>query len=113
MVYLGALFVNDVSGCPPPSLLHPKGFTLKTLKAETGWPSNGVLGLFSVKATLATLTYYLVLLLMLKVLPGVECQGPELKIGGKLWYKLNGMTVTVMISYRVLVDNLQVLNLLC
>ena len=91
VVYLGAFLVNDVSGCPPPSLLHPKSLTLQTLKEEIGWPTNGVLGLFSLKATLATLGYYFVTLLLAQVLPGVECQGPELKIGGRLWYKLNGM----------------------
>lgn len=99
MVYLGAFLVNDVSGCPPPSLLHPKGLTLQTLKEETGWPSNGVLGLFSLKATLATLGYYLVTLLLAQVLPGGECQGPELKIGGRLWYKLNGMISSVRSIY--------------
>lgn len=91
MVYLGASLINDVSGCPPPSLLHPQTLTLKALKDETGWPSNGVLGLFSLKATLATSVYYLVTLLLAQLLPGVKSQGPELKIGGKLWYKLNGV----------------------
>lgn len=95
MVYLGPFLCNDVSGCPSPSILHPKGLTLKKLKEETGWPSNELLGLFSLQATLATLGYYFITLLLLKVLPGVECQGTELKTGGKLWYKFNGMIATV------------------
>ena len=99
MVYLGAFLINDVAGCPPPSLLRPKSLTLKALKHETGWPSNGVLGLFSLKATLATSGYYLVTLLLAQLLPGVESQGPELKIGGKLWYKLNGVITPVRNIY--------------
>lgn len=95
VVYLGAFLVNDVSGCPPPSLLHPRSLTLQTLKEEIGWPSDGVLGLFSLKATSVTLGYYFVILLLAQVLPGVECQGPELKIGGRLWYKLNGKIFSV------------------
>lgn len=113
MVYLGAFLTNDISGCPPPSLLHPKDLSLESLKAEVGWPSNGVLGLFSLEATLATLVYYFVTLLMLKVLPGVECQGPELKIGGKLWYKFNGMIATTMNILTGFVDFTQVLSLPC
>lgn len=43
----------------------------------------------------ATLGYYFVLFLMLKLLPGVEYQGAELKTGGRLWYKFNGMIASV------------------
>ena len=96
VVYLVALSCNDVSGCPSPSILHPTTLTLTKLRAETDWPSNGILGLFSLKAMVTTLGYYLVLLLMLRLLPGVECQGAELKTGGRLWYKINGMNGSVM-----------------
>ena len=74
------------------------------LKEETGWPSNGVFGLFSLEATAVTLGYYFVHLLMLKVLPGLECQGTELKAGGKLWYKFNGILAIVIALRKGSVD---------
>lgn len=52
---------------------------------------NGVYGLASSKVTAITIGYYLFSLVLLKVLPGTECLGPELRSGGRLQYKLNGL----------------------
>jgi delta14-sterol reductase len=100
IVYLVTFLCNDVSGCPVPSILHPKSLTLTKLKEETNWPANGVSGLVSLHATVAIVGYYFVSLLLLKLLPGVECQGVELKTGGKLWYKLNGM-IAIISAIRI------------
>ena len=88
MCYLATFLCNDVSGCPVPSLLHPRSLTLSKLKEETGWP--GITGLGSFKVTAYVLAYYLTSMVLLTVLPGVESQGVQLTSGGRLNYKLNG-----------------------
>lgn len=73
-----------------PSALHPKSLSIDQLKEETGWPSNGILGLGSFKVTLWMLAYYALSLLLQTVLPGEVVEGVELKSGGRLKYKFNG-----------------------
>ena len=104
--YLAAFLCNDVSGCPVPSALHPKSLTLATLKDETGWPVDGVLGLGSFKVTAIVLGYYAVSLLLQTILPGTEIQGPELRSGGKLQYKLNGTIHANAMSLSIILTSI-------
>ncbi|KAK1775194.1 ergosterol biosynthesis ERG4/ERG24 [Copromyces sp. CBS 386.78] len=89
LVHVFNLFCNDISGCPAPSLLHPKSLDLDQLKREIGWPENGVFGLFSWSATLWTLAYHALSLVQYRILPGHHVEGTELSTGGRLKYKLN------------------------
>lgn len=60
------------------------------LKDETGWPSNGLLGLVSLETAGWVLAYYGFSLVLQMILPGVEVEGVELGSGGRLKYKFNG-----------------------
>lgn len=88
--YIAAFLCNDISGCPVPSVLYPKTLTAATLKADVGWPANGVLGLVDAEVTGWVLAYYLFSLLLQVVLPSIESEGVELSSGGRLKYKFNG-----------------------
>lgn len=82
---------NDISGCPAPSLLHPSSFDLEKLKQEVGWP--GFAGLLNAEAFTATLGWYFFSLLLNVVLPAEEPEGVELRTGGRLKYRMNGVSV--------------------
>ncbi|KAI9804861.1 MAG: hypothetical protein M1825_001230 [Sarcosagium campestre] len=87
--YLSNFLCNDISGCPVPSVLHPRSATLESLKKDTGWPENGLAGLASWKVTAWTLAFYLLSAILQPILPGTEVEGVKLKNGGKLKYKFN------------------------
>ncbi|KAJ4303984.1 erg24, C-14 sterol reductase [Collariella sp. IMI 366227] len=89
LLYVFAFACNDISGCPAPSLLHPKSLDLEVLKKEVGWPADGIRGLASWEATGWTLAYYLFSAVLHRVLPGTEVEGTELANGGRLKYKFN------------------------
>jgi delta14-sterol reductase len=84
---------NDISGCPVPSLLSPSTITIEALKQEVGWPKEGISGLASWDVSAKVLGYYLVSLILYKVLPGEHVEGVELANGGKLKYKFNSMFI--------------------
>lgn len=88
LCYAFAFLCNDVSGCPAPSLLHPRSFSLDALKAEVNWP--GVAGLFDAKALGWTCAYYLSSFVLYALLPAKEVEGVELRTGGRLRYRFNG-----------------------
>lgn len=69
-------------------LLHPESFSLEQLKKEVGW--TGFSGLLNTQALLGTLGYYFLSLVLYRFLPGEECEGTELRSGGRLKYKFNG-----------------------
>lgn len=96
LCYVFAFFINDVSGCPPPSLLHPSTFTLAKLKKEVGW--QGWEGLINTKTVFWTFMYYFLNLVLWKVLPAQVCQGTILRTGGRLTYRFNGMKYGFMLS---------------
>ncbi|GAM82264.1 hypothetical protein ANO11243_002430 [Dothideomycetidae sp. 11243] len=97
LCYVFAFFVNDVSGCPPPSLLHPSTFTLKRLKQEVNW--QGFDNLLNTKTALWTLAYYALNVVLWKVLPALEADGTVLLSGGRLKYRFNGfLTATLILS---------------
>ncbi|KAL1297149.1 hypothetical protein AAFC00_004725 [Neodothiora populina] len=92
--YAFAFLCNDVSGAPPPSLLHPSTLSLDKLIAETGWP--GFSGLCSVRAILGTLAYYAFSLVLNVVLPAREVEGVELQNDqGRHKYNFNAFSSAV------------------
>jgi Delta14-sterol reductase len=97
LVYLSVFLCNDVSGCPAPSLLHPKSLSLAKLKAETPWPKEGISGLVDVEVIGWVLAYYGLSLVMQLVLPGVESTGIKLDSGGRHTYKFNSFPSALLI----------------
>ncbi|ODA76909.1 hypothetical protein RJ55_07425 [Drechmeria coniospora] len=98
LVYAFTFACNDISGCPAPSLLSPRTLSLDKLKAEVGWPADGIRGLASWEATAAVLAYYLVNLALYRLLPAIETDGTVLASGGRLKYRFNTLysnTVTL------------------
>ncbi|KAI9803731.1 MAG: erg24, C-14 sterol reductase [Piccolia ochrophora] len=94
--YASLFLCNDISGCPVPSVLHPKSSTLQKLKLEVAWPTNGVFGLVNVQATAWMFAFYFVSLVFQRLLPGKEVDGVELKSGGKMRYKFNAFNSGVL-----------------
>ncbi|CAI4217965.1 unnamed protein product [Parascedosporium putredinis] len=92
LMYAFIFLCNDISGCPPPSLLDPKNLDLEQLKREVGWPAEGLRGVFDLNVTLYVLGYYLVNALLYGILPVSEVQGTELATGGRLTYRFNAFT---------------------
>ncbi|KAI1333485.1 delta(14)-sterol reductase like protein [Xylariaceae sp. FL0016] len=86
---------NQVTGCPAPSLLHPKTLSIEQLKTEVGWPKQGIWGLASWEATGWTLAYYLFSALLYRLLPATETEGTKLSSGGKLKYRFNAFSSTI------------------
>jgi delta14-sterol reductase len=89
VVYLATFLCNDISGCPVPSALSPSTLTLEALKKDVGWPAAGIWGLTSWDVSSKVLGYYLLSLILHRVLPGEEVVGTELSSGGRLKYKFN------------------------
>jgi delta14-sterol reductase len=87
--YAATLLCNDISGCPVPSLLSPSTLTIEALKQDVGWPADGIWGLASWDVSAKVLGYYLLSLILHRVLPGEEVEGTVLASGGKLKYKFN------------------------
>ncbi|TAQ87842.1 hypothetical protein B7494_g3822 [Chlorociboria aeruginascens] len=94
--YLATFLCNDISGCPVPSTLSPSTLTIDALKREVGWPTDGIVGLASWDVTAKVLGYFLLSLVLHRVLPGEHVEGVELASGGKLKYKLNTWTSTMV-----------------
>ncbi|KAF2675068.1 putative C-14 sterol reductase [Microthyrium microscopicum] len=87
---------NDITGCPAPALLEPSTLTWDRLKAQIPWPQNGIWGFASWKATGWLFAYYLLSLVLYRVLPAHEVLGPKLRESGKpLKYRFNAFNATV------------------
>ncbi|KAL9114915.1 MAG: hypothetical protein Q9227_001158 [Pyrenula ochraceoflavens] len=97
LTYMSVLLCNDVSGCPAPSLLHPKSLSLARLRAETNWPESGFLGLFNLEVTGWVLSYYGLSLALQLFLPGTISQGVKLSVGGHHQYKFNAFPSALLI----------------
>jgi delta14-sterol reductase len=80
---------NDISGCPVPSALSPSTLTIEKLKQDVGWPADGIWGLASWDVSAKVLGYYLLSMILQRVLPGEDATGTELVSGGRLKYKFN------------------------
>ncbi|RYP91596.1 hypothetical protein DL770_002310 [Monosporascus sp. CRB-9-2] len=102
LCYVFTFACNDVTGCPAPSLLHPKSLSLEQLKAEVGWPEDGIWGLASWKATFGVLGYYAFNALLYRILPATEMEGTELRSGGRLKYRFNSFASIVTTLVLVL-----------
>jgi hypothetical protein len=72
-------------------LLHPSTLTLEKLKYEIGW--EGLSTIFSWEAFFVNLGWYALHLVLNRVLPATYHEGTELRSGGKLKYKFNGIVV--------------------
>ncbi|QSZ30629.1 hypothetical protein DSL72_000187 [Monilinia vaccinii-corymbosi] len=95
LCYAMIFLCNDLSGCPVPSLLSPSTLTISNLKVEIGWPENGLAGLSSWDVILKVAGYYLLSMVLHRVLPGEEKLGVELARGGRLKYKFNTWSSTI------------------
>lgn len=82
---------NDISGCPAPALLQPSALSWDALKAQIPWPKDGIWGFASWEVTGWVLVYYLVSLVLYRVLPAKEVLGTKLRESGRpLPYRFNG-----------------------
>ena len=97
LVYLSVFLCNDISGCPAPSLLHPRSLTLAKLKAETPWPRQGWYGLIDFQVIGWVLAYYGLSLVMQLGLPGSESTGVKLDSGGRHSYKFNSFASALLV----------------
>jgi hypothetical protein len=68
------------------------------LKKQVGW--TGIAGLLNTNAVLGTLGYYLLSLTLHTFLPATKVQGTELRSGGKLNYRFNGVYILTWIYQR-------------
>ncbi|KAJ2969601.1 hypothetical protein NQ176_g8576 [Zarea fungicola] len=89
LCYIFTFACNDISGCPAPSLLSPKTLSIEQLKREVGWPTDGIYGLASWRASAAMAAYYIFNLILYRVLPAIETKGTVLASGGRLDYRFN------------------------
>ena len=80
-----------MAGCPVPSLLNPRTLNWESLTSETGWPKGGIRDLVSWEVTGVVLAYYILSMVLYRVLPAQEVQGTKLvRHGRPLQYRLNG-----------------------
>lgn len=91
--YLGC---NDVSGCPAPALLEPHSLTWEKLRAQIPWPDQGLWGFCSWSVAGWVLAYYVLSLLLYRILPAQEVYGTKLRESGRpLLYRFNGESLPV------------------
>lgn len=83
---------NDVTGCPAPALLDIRNLSLETLKSQVPWPQNGLSGFASWETTGWVLGYYVLSLILYRMLPATEVYGTKLRESGRpLKYRFNGL----------------------
>ncbi|WYZ45073.1 hypothetical protein EsH8_VIII_000389 [Colletotrichum jinshuiense] len=91
------LACNDVSGCPAPALLDLRTLTWEKLKTQIPWPQDGIWGFVSWNVTGWVLAYYLVSLVLYRVLPAHEVYGSKLLESGRpLKYRFNAFQTTLV-----------------
>ncbi|PKY00231.1 putative C-14 sterol reductase [Aspergillus campestris IBT 28561] len=97
LLYFFRFACNDVAGCPVPSLLSPSTLDWETLKGEIGWPQGGVWDLCSWQVMGVVLAYYLVSLVLWRILPANETLGTKLVHHGRpLKYRLNAFSSSLV-----------------
>lgn len=80
-----------MSGCPAPALLQLRTLDWDSLKTQIPWPAQGMWGFVSWEATGWTLAYYMLSLVLYRVLPAHEVYGTKLRESGRpLLYRFNG-----------------------
>ncbi|KAK7413843.1 erg24, C-14 sterol reductase [Neonectria punicea] len=98
-VLMNVLFLgcNDRSGCPAPALRNFSTLSWDKLRFEISWPKNGLSGFFSWEVTGWLLAYYLLSLILYRVLPAHELYGTKLRESGRpLKYRFNAFHATVV-----------------
>ncbi|KAK2608504.1 erg24, C-14 sterol reductase [Conoideocrella luteorostrata] len=96
---LYALFFacNDRSGCPSPALLNFRSLSWTTLKSEIPWPDGGIRGFASWEVTGWVLAYYMLSLVLYRVLPASVMYGTKLRQSGRpLKYRFNAFSSTLV-----------------
>lgn len=97
LMYFLYFTCNDVSGCPTPALLNPGSLTWDKLKTQIPWPQDGIRGFASWEATGWTVAYYLLSLVLYRVLPAQELYGTKLRESGRpLKYRFNSFHTTIV-----------------
>ncbi len=92
LVYAFFFACNDTSGCPAPGLLSPRNLTWDALKTQIPWPEDGLAGFITLEAAGWTFAYYLLSLVLFRVLPSQKVLGAKLRESGRpLDYSFNGM----------------------
>lgn len=90
-----------MSGCPAPALLQPRSLTWAKLKSQIPWPTQGIWGFLGWDTTAWVLAYYVLSLVLYRVLPAHEVYGTKLRESGRpLLYRLNGNweSITVVVE---------------
>ncbi|KAL0938261.1 delta-sterol reductase [Colletotrichum truncatum] len=97
LMYVFYFGCNDLSGCPAPALLEPRTLTWEKLRAQIPWPQNGIWGFASWNVTAWVLGYYLLSLILYRVLPAHEVYGSKLAESGRpLKYRFNAFNSTIV-----------------
>ncbi|KAK4083684.1 uncharacterized protein Triagg1_1346 [Trichoderma aggressivum f. europaeum] len=97
LLYFFYFTCNDVAGCPAPALLEPRSLTLAELTSQIPWPEDGIWGFASWKVSGWVAAYYLLSLVLYRLLPGQEIYGTKLRESGRpLKYKLNAFPSTLV-----------------
>lgn len=85
------LTCNDQTGCPAPALLSPRTLSWDKLKAQVPWPEEGLAGFANWETSAWVAAYYLLSLILYRVLPAQEVYGTKLRESGRpLKYRFNG-----------------------
>lgn len=97
LLYFFYFTCNDITGCPAPALLEPHSLSLTQIKDQIPWPENGIWGFASWKVSGWVMSYYLLSLVLYRVLPGQEVYGTKLRESGRpLKYKLNAFSSSLI-----------------
>lgn len=97
LVYTFFFTCNGVSGCPAPALLKLQA-AWDTLRSDIPWPQDGLRGFVSWEATAWVFAYYLLSLVLFRVLPAQDVLGTKLRESGRpLDYQFNAFTSTLVI----------------
>ncbi|KAF4177618.1 hypothetical protein CNMCM8694_003346 [Aspergillus lentulus] len=98
LLYVFAFACNDVAGCPIPTLLHIRSITWEKVKADTGLVNASIANFFSWEVTLVTIAYYILGLLLWRILPAKQIYGTKLVHHGRpLSYRFNAFSASVVI----------------
>ncbi|KAL7791505.1 putative ERG4/ERG24 ergosterol biosynthesis protein [Trichoderma ceciliae] len=97
LLYFFYFTFNDITGCPAPALLEPRSLSLAELRSQVPWPEDGIRGFASWRASGWMIIYYLLSLVLYRVLPGQVLYGIKLRESGRpLKYKLNAFSSTIV-----------------
>ncbi|OAA75327.1 c-14 sterol reductase [Akanthomyces lecanii RCEF 1005] len=97
LVYAFFFACNDTSGCPAPGLLSPRNLTWDALKTQIPWPEDGLAGFITLEAAGWTFAYYLLSLVLFRVLPSQKVLGAKLRESGRpLDYSFNAFSSTLV-----------------